>query len=138
MRPIKFRQPIFVGSDFRSFHYWGFINGDYHAPLGYLGYIEKASVQSQQFTGLLDRNGKEIYEGDILYHKYWSKPELSFDGLWFEEKIEVKIPDFFMYLGSDVVQNSPEKTDEFVSHMEIVGNVYENPGLLTENGGSNG
>lgn len=82
------------------------------------------------YTGFKDKNGKEIYKGDILHHKYFYSPEMSFDSIPMEEIIEVKIPDFWVWLGRDVIEKSPESKEEFVKHMEIIGNIYENPEFL--------
>jgi len=83
-----------------------------------------------QYVELKDVNGKEIYEGDILYHKYVVSPEFSSKYYEREDTFEVKLPDFFLWLGSDEVQNSEESIEEFVGYMTIIGNVYENPELL--------
>jgi len=61
MREIKFRQPIFLNGKFHKFHYWGDIKGGFVGPM-------KANQgrDSEQYTGLKDKNGKEIYENDIV------------------------------------------------------------------------
>ena len=62
-----------------------------------------------QFTGLQDKNGKDIYEGDVYMID--------------ECKIIVEIPDFFYNIESEM--NSLEEKD-----IEIIGNIHENPELL--------
>lgn len=64
----------------------------------------------EQFTGLNDKNGKEIYQGDILKTKYKKNNYIVDDLL-----------EFGWYY------------HEFICHeklIEIIGNIHENPELL--------
>ena len=94
MRPIKFRA-------------WDKINKKMfrlsHNPISELS---KASIPIMQFTGLKDKNGKEIYEGDIMknydYHFFvveWNKKNARWDNCF---------------------------------GREVIGNIYENPELIKE------
>ncbi len=69
----------------------------------------------QQFTGLLDKNGKEIYEGDSL--KFQWGEGLSTVRWAFE--YEDNYPGFRIW---DLMGQGGE--------MEIAGNIFENPELL--------
>lgn len=79
------------------------------------------SVHVMQFTGLRDRNQKEIYEGDILSFvpidsKKFNNPYKPFVVFWNEK--EARFSDW-----------APRDT------VEVIGNIYENPELLEHKGG---
>jgi len=72
-----------------------------------------------QSTGLKDKNGKEIFEGDVLGTK---------DGL-LNGFIEYR-EDLGMFVNSLIRYNNFERLCNVVSDREIIGNVYENPEFL--------
>ena len=82
--------------------------------------IELNNIIAMQFTGLHDKNGKEIYEGDIL--QYDMDANLSFPKIMFFEN------------GRFVLKDN--KTDRFrfdiTKYLEytVIGNIYENPELI--------
>ena len=89
----------------------------------YNDYFDLEDMILMQFTGLKDKNGKEIYEGDIL--------QIDVDRAWviWNEKYcyfeLVPIGDY--YFDSDVIGQALEYTET-----EIIGNIYENKELLNE------
>lgn len=71
----------------------------------------------QEFTGLHDRNGKEIYEGDILWNGDWLEDAHTYNDLG-NSLVEWK---------SDCCGFSGMNGES----IEVIGNIYENPELLT-------
>lgn len=89
--------------------------------------IEKGS--GCQFTGLRDKQGKEIYEGDIV------KGGTDYD-LWVKKKPRISTIEYFKH-GFWVKDESFGWEGEGLwqwEHFEVIGNIYENHELLPEGG----
>lgn len=78
-----------------------------------------------QFTGLLDKNGKEIYEGDIVQipDRYTTMTlVVKYKGACF----------FFCKHVSDCFDKPITYATECPAYREVIGNIYENLQLLKE------
>lgn len=100
---------------------------------GYHTSVRRSTVG--QFTGMQDRNGKEIYEGDIVkFHFMNSDPcttKLFPTAKFFGEITTNKYNQWAIF--SDGMEIHIENATE---HGEVIGNIYDNPELLK--GGQNG
>jgi uncharacterized phage protein (TIGR01671 family) len=81
---------------------------------------EYEELPVMQFVGLRDKNGKEIYEGDIV--KF-------FDGS-FKEKIIREV-----YFDTELLEFGVKNSNalfhcQFSDEFEVIGNIFENPELL--------
>ena len=85
-------------------------------------------IELMQSTGLKDKNGKEIFEGDILTDGHTTGDIKNHQTLGFYMVDDEGIERFF----SDTA--SLEDFDEDMKYaseiLEIIGNIYENPELL--------
>jgi uncharacterized phage protein (TIGR01671 family) len=84
-------------------------------------------VDFEQFTGLKDVNGKDIYEGDIL------QPVISYTKRNTGKPFEVKKGNYVYgkWIAKDVSSKGFGVDRYYFSNeMQLIGNVHENPELL--------
>lgn len=82
-----------------------------------------------QSTGLFDKNGREIFEGDIIANgpDVMCMKRHNTLGFYVEKKGRVE----FIADGA-VLEEFEEDAKEIADSLEIIGNVYENPELLED------
>lgn len=78
------------------------------------------------FSGLKDRSGKDIYDGDIVKYELPNFPVFEADDIGEEFTEYIEVVEFKN--GCFECDNVP--TSAMNEHMEIIGNIYENQDLI--------
>lgn len=119
------REILFRGRRKKGDKRW--VEGD--LTQGYAGYVgivkwccagtsfEVVPETVGQYTGLTDKNGKKIFEGDIC----WFYGGDYYSGLW-EQNAIVAL--------TDMTDNEQTHYLNDAEYCEVIGNVYDNPELL--------
>lgn len=103
-----------------------FIDGEVYLISDVTGFYAYEEFKLMQSTGVEDKNGKEIFEGDIVKYK----------GGWNTFTEEVAYDKNFGGFGvmdadADIIFTFGELfADIDLSSLEVIGNIYENPELL--------
>ena len=119
MRELKFRVYI---PDHDKFCYFTLGNFDYSDR-----YLHQHQYPVQQYTGLKDKNGKEIYEGDIVQYNVGSSYEnMSFIVQWSGDSLGY----ILQSQSGDVLTNSWTPNGNRFNFIKLKGNIFETPELL--------
>ena len=138
MREIKFRA---WHKERKEMFWWDIMWGNhYSSGSGYIGMvpfgearkyyglsgenreeIDPNNCEIMQYTGLKDKNGKEIYEGDIV--------------IWYVNNQKVTAPIIFedgmFFMGKAIDKSYGLVCNDWLrGEYEAIGNIYENPELL--------
>lgn len=94
-------------------------------------YDSEKFSEPMQCTGLKDKNGKLIYEGDIVKRTKFKNGNISIGKVIYCEdearyKILISDNDKYSYKDYTKIVN----LYDVAYHLEIIGNIYENPELL--------
>lgn len=87
------------------------------------GYIS----EPMQSTGLVDKNGKEVFENDVI------RDSDGFEGIvQYDESYGMYGIAYLPTLSNGIDMTFEELKDNFRNKFEVIGNVWENPELVEE------
>ena len=122
---IKFRAWDKLNNEMSVVEQINFYRGEFESiGYGVSSLREADKIELMQSTGLKDKNGKEIFEGDIVDYK-GREAVIKWHGSYAS----------FIYRFVDGLQERVSDWDPlFLAcyHFEILGNIYENPELLED------
>lgn len=84
-------------------------------------------IELMQSTGLFDKNGKEVFENDVI------RDSDGFEGIvQYDESYGMYGIAYLPTLSNGIDMTFEELKDNFRNKFEVIGNIYENPELLEE------
>lgn len=113
MREIKFRVWDKLNKEMNNIESINFQERRVYKDI--VSYRKFNDIELMQYTGLKDKNGKEIYEGDILFESFR------------EEYLKVVFENGSFRAEADGYSSDLEGYDY---SCEVIGNIYENPELI--------
>lgn len=121
--------PVCIGKEESDKYYIQFADPRYMPDWNMPYKMVQGEIKAEtigQYTGLKDKNGKEIYEGDVVRLKFQK------NSLDIFAKVEYSTT-YVQYIvtGTKTILYENEPLSDY-EEIEVIGNIYDNPNLLKE------